>query len=158
MKKIIFLDFDGVLNSIEWYTTDNENRTKGSFDPECIRRLNQIIEETGAKIVLSTSWRSDPDIVDLVKAIGIKGEVIGKTDYLNNSFIVRGNEIKKWLSDNKLYTYSDPTLNRSPGFRYIILDDDGDMLLEQKHNFIHVDPEIGLCDADVEQAIQILNS
>jgi hypothetical protein len=49
MAKIIFLDIDGVLNA-------------GSQDepfilPECAQRLNRIIQETGAGVVLSSAWR-----------------------------------------------------------------------------------------------------
>ena len=56
--KIIFLDIDGVLNSIGWV-----ERTKGTayedkeIDPSKVRLLKQIIDKTDAKIVLSSTWR-----------------------------------------------------------------------------------------------------
>lgn len=40
---------------------------------------------------------------------------------------------------------------------YVILDDDSDMLLEQKDHFIRTDPYLGINEDDVEQAIKILN-
>lgn len=161
MQKLIFLDFDGVLNSNDWYT---KNKTKGDFDPKAIERLNYIVEQTNAKIVLSTSWRFDPNIYDKCKEIGIKGEVIGRTPSLryfastnnhSSSFICRGNEIAAWLTEfiekNQLHSchwqYDS----------YVIIDDDCDMLLSQKDNFVHVDYFKGLTKKDAEKAIKILN-
>lgn len=48
VRKVIFLDIDGVLNQ------DNG----GPKIEECfVKRLAHIVEETGAEIVLSSSWR-----------------------------------------------------------------------------------------------------
>ena len=53
--KVIFLDFDGVLNSEKYI------RTCGHYgviiDPSRMVMLKEIIDKTDAKIVLSTSWR-----------------------------------------------------------------------------------------------------
>lgn len=53
--KVLFLDFDGVLNSLPFlrrYTGDGVG-----LDPACMALLQHIVESTGAVIVLSTSWR-----------------------------------------------------------------------------------------------------
>lgn len=77
-KKYIFLDIDGVL------TTNKEimlNRTKFQtkypeakelhipypFNPDCVKIFNEIIEETDAKIVLSSDWRHHWDLEELDK-------------------------------------------------------------------------------------------
>lgn len=63
MKKIIFLDFDGVLN-----TEHNQNMLlyKGKawkdkhgafFDLKAVAELNRIVEETKADIVIESSWK-----------------------------------------------------------------------------------------------------
>ncbi len=53
--KILFLDFDGVLND------ENYVRDQGYFglilNPKNLLLLKRLIDATGAKIVLSTSWR-----------------------------------------------------------------------------------------------------
>jgi len=41
--------------------------------------------------------------------------------------------------------------------KYIIIDDDTDMLDEQLPFFINTDPEVGITDEDVKTAIKILN-
>jgi hypothetical protein len=52
-EKILFLDMDGVLNAHEWLGE------AGSCDVrhDCVLRLNRILHETGAAIVLSSAWR-----------------------------------------------------------------------------------------------------
>ena len=53
--KVLFLDFDGVLNS-DRYVRRHGN-TGLIIDPARMELLQRIIRETDAKIVLSTSWR-----------------------------------------------------------------------------------------------------
>lgn len=50
--KVIFLDFDGVLNAEADFC-----RHGVCILPPKIRLLKQIVDATGAKIILSTSWR-----------------------------------------------------------------------------------------------------
>jgi hypothetical protein len=67
MKRLIFLDIDGVLNSAQ-FRADNTNGegvviVNGTFDatshidPQRVARLNRLIETTNAEVVLSSSWR-----------------------------------------------------------------------------------------------------
>ncbi|HUU87672.1 MAG TPA: HAD domain-containing protein [Candidatus Glassbacteria bacterium] len=48
MNKIIFLDFDGVLNYRDRF---------GELVPSCVKTLSKLLIETGAKVVISSSWR-----------------------------------------------------------------------------------------------------
>ena len=57
--KILFLDFDGVLNSEKYVKNSNEFGVV--IDPERMILLKQIIDSTGAKIVLTSSWREHWD-------------------------------------------------------------------------------------------------
>ena len=70
--KIIFLDIDGVLNSENRFKElkaliEQGKRTEKALSrwhlpcKDTLRPLQKIIDETGAKIVLSSSWRRDPD-------------------------------------------------------------------------------------------------
>lgn len=49
-EKVIFLDIDGVLN-------DEEHTSESYLDSMMVGRLKRIIDETGAEIILSSSWR-----------------------------------------------------------------------------------------------------
>ena len=55
--KVIFLDIDGVLNC---GTTTELTKTGDRFvENKFIERLKKIVDETGAKVVLSSDWRYD---------------------------------------------------------------------------------------------------
>ena len=58
--KIIFLDIDGVLNSDEYFDKIknlNINGIENDIDISKIILLKKSLDETGAKIVLTSSWR-----------------------------------------------------------------------------------------------------
>lgn len=155
--KIIFLDVDGVLNNAD--DSDHHIHKGGCYfySPKCVERLNKITDATGAKIVVSSTWRLGKTVNELqlqFKEMCITGEVIDKTCQLNHLDGYRGNEILKWIKDNEVllghYYYNFKS--------YVIIDDDTDMLLWQKDNFVNTDGYKGLTDADAEKAACILNS
>lgn len=155
--KVIFLDIDGVLNNATCNYIDVEfgrfGRTREFIDRKCVDILNRITDETGAVIVVSSTWRigqSLEDLINLFKQIGITGKVIGKTDRLQEPYSLRGNEIYKWIDDNI-------EVSRWDFKEYVIIDDDSDMLLWQLNHFVHTDGQIGLTDKDADKAIEILN-
>ena len=174
--KVLFLDIDGVLNSENWFAyriycvknnmvnilmnfvdTDDRNikHKLTMLDDRAIANLNRIIEETGCKVVLSSSWRSSIEsenifTQNLLKLKGFKYEFYDVTPRLwfSDFSIRRGEEIKFWL---------DKESEKHEIESFVILDDDSDMLPEQMNNFIHVDGQVGLTDRDVLIAIEILN-
>ena len=54
--RIIFLDFDGVLNSVK-YDRERDITINTNLDESRLPLLKQLVDVTQAKIVLSTSWR-----------------------------------------------------------------------------------------------------
>lgn len=155
--KVVFLDIDGVLNSNDWYvkTREIDGQDSGDIDPEAIKLVNQIIEKTGAKVIMSSSWRVayDSSCARLYEKGLIPNIIIGKTPNFTHfcpsdsirETLCRGNEIK-YILDTENIT------------QYVILDDDQDMLYSQKDNFIHIDFMHGITKENVEQAIKILNN
>ncbi len=179
MEKTIFLDFDGVLNSNDWYVRRKDNYEMDAvenqypfyeFDPEAINRLNTIIELTNAKVVVSSSWRhgrSVEELQDILNFVGFVGEVIDKTDHLggiDGYTVPRGCEIEHWLKKkgfqriNWSIEKQQMYIDKSPVKNYIILDDDSDMLYTQKEHFIHTSWKSGLTDELMHKSIEILNS
>jgi hypothetical protein len=57
MTKVIFLDIDGVLNCRR---TSNPRSLPYVVDPALLGRFRRLVAETGAKVVLSSTWRYDP--------------------------------------------------------------------------------------------------
>ena len=165
-SKFLFLDIDGCLNHQEWYMSDDPNRGKGEFDPLCVARVNRIIKETGAKIILSTSWRTMPDVEDILVSVGFNREdIIGKTPYFAgfNRYpgVCRGNEIKAWLDEfcknnNIIWGWKNGVWSTNHKVTYVIIDDDPDMLYSQKDNFINTSYKNGLTDELTDKAIKIL--
>lgn len=158
--KIIFLDFDGVLNLIP----QGHDRFGGIFHPHLVDNLAHIISETNANIVISSSWRSDGigDMREMWETRGYPGIIVDVTPigrFMYSDELItghkRGYDIKYWLGLNKVNNY-------------VIIDDDIDMLEEQMKNFVKtsdnddhedcVDIGYGLTKKCAEQAIKILNN
>lgn len=53
MNPVIFLDIDGVLNGHNF----NEMAMSNIIERRCVKLLNWILLDTGARIVLSSAWR-----------------------------------------------------------------------------------------------------
>ena len=148
MNKIIFLDFDGVITT---YFSDWE------IDNDKCLLVKKICDETGAKIVISSSWRYSTvektiDEYNLHDWI-LTPYIVGVTEHLDMStgwdllsyFPQRGLEISEYINKSGLVQ------------NYVILDDDSDMLYIQKDHFIKTDTYKGLSEENVQQAIKILN-
>ena len=111
---IVFLDVDGVLNSIEYLTQMYKKlkrtlKQEEMLDPICINNLKEIVDKTNARIVITSSWKiCDLDI--LIKVFSKYNLQV--YDATINYGDKRGKEIREWLDNNK-------DVNN-----YIIIDDD----------------------------------
>lgn len=171
MKKIIFLDIDGVIATPQ----SIDESGLWTFTKDCLDLLGVILKETGAKIVISSSWRlhnveetkehfaehNFPFCDDII-GVTIRAYhyiVSGEDSKRPHLSIPRGVEIKQWL-DTNIYSDNGKDWNmKMPGvdFTYVILDDDTDMLLEQKDYYLRTKSRIGLTEEIAKKAIQILN-
>lgn len=99
--KVIFLDVDGVLNSDEYFDKIRNLDIQGierEVDIEKIKLLKKAIDKTGAKVVLSSSWRYTKYAQYLKELLSNYDIYVDSTPFIENE---RGLEIKKWLSDNQ---------------------------------------------------------
>lgn len=63
--KVLFLDLDGVLN----FWTRADSLTEGIADmwtgrclaPSCVEIFNQLVQDTGASVVISSTWKDRPE-------------------------------------------------------------------------------------------------
>lgn len=149
--KIVFLDFDGVLNSRTWMM-NNQHRVATNHmwlhetvDELAVARVEIICKATGAKVVVSSTWRRVHSLEKLRSILanhGFTGEVVGTTPTLGSA---RGNEIAQWLNTN------------GPIEGFVIIDDDSDMV-HLSHKLVQTQFEFGLVDSDVPKAVEVLNS
>ena len=135
--KVIFLDVDGVLNSMQ----DRFSQSLKTVDHLLL--LQELVDKTGAKIVLSSSWRGIPSLRKVVetKLKEINAEIIGVTKSLPES---RGSEIKDWLDSSP-----------EPIEAFVILDDDQDMDDLFDH-LVQTSTERGLTRVEMEEALEKL--
>ena len=99
--KVIFLDIDGVLNSDEYLDKVKNSDIQGierDIDVEKVKLLKRAIDETGARVVLSSSWRYTRNARYLKELLANYGIRVDSTPYIRDE---RGLEIKKWLSENQ---------------------------------------------------------
>lgn len=130
--------------------------------------VKEIVDKTGAKIVISSSWRHSTleSTLDYITTLGnafvhnvtflMPEDVVGVTDRIyyhkcsdkekHEYHVCRGVEIEHYL-------YEHPEIKN-----YVILDDDSDMLLSQRKHFVKTDTLRGISKKNVETAIKILNS
>ena len=93
--KVIFVDVDGVLNSDGFIDS-----VKGSqdIDIKTIRLLKSAVNETGAKIVMDTSFRYTKSFLKVQEMLLQNGILFDKTPFIDNE---RGKEIKQYLAEHK---------------------------------------------------------
>lgn len=150
--KILFLDLDGVVNHQEFYRRRaNDEVLKNlpyplcEFDPLVVNRINYILDETNnSKLVVSSSWRFDKHLQNIFDNVGFKHKIYDITPYGMGK--CRGYEIQEWLNNHKDTT------------NYVIIDDDSDILKEQRKHFIHTSELNGLTEKLTKKAIKILNN
>lgn len=178
MDRYIFLDVDGILNGdreysmlrkalrqagliphkgrIEDLKPENARREYllALLAPEMMDRLNRIIEATGAKIILSSTWRN-PDSIwgfdaeTLLREAGMQGDIIGKTP-VKMSMDSRGAEIALKIQEMGLAED-----------QYIILDDDittrdARKITGHKNRWIRTSAAEGLTERHLQQALEML--
>lgn len=161
-EKVLFLDFDGVINSQALFkmqsrkTLDERNGmpVNQSLCPVLCSNLQYIIDKTpGLKIVISSTWREIFSLVwlqDKLKSMGVDSSVvIGVTPSMMSgrgfSRADRGEEIQDWLDKHPEFT------------TFVILDDNfigGRM--EERGKVVHTEWEIGLTLPLAREAIHIL--
>lgn len=176
-EKVIFLDVDGVLNI---------NKDGSIIEKIFVERLAKIVQNTGAKIILSSSWRYGyvrhidktypyhsehvDCLIRTLRQYGLQIEGITPIPIALNGPSGRPFEIRSWLG------------NQANVKRFVILDDEtfwqwnwlGDFVVCTTHEgenqvrtfktpsgkeeeIRHKTYQYGLTDSDVEKAIEILN-
>lgn len=136
MKKIIFLDIDGVVNCCN---TRQRHRGFIGIDPYMAFIVGKIVLDTGASVVLSSSWRCFTDGRAEVEKQVVK--CIDQTPVLNSVGKIRGDEIKAWLDKH-------PEVED-----YVILDDNSDMLEEQMSHFYKTKWETGITEEIAQKVV-----
>ena len=142
--KLVFLDVDGVLVNRRSLMVRSGLNAKA--DPPCVAALNRVIAETGAKIVVSSTWRmaGDSRIKRHLKSWGVMGRVVGCTPVMRH--LNRGGEIQAFMD-----AWSSPKQIGA----IVIIDDDRDMD-HLSDRLVRTEFEVGFTEADADRAIAML--
>jgi hypothetical protein len=148
--KVLFLDFDGVLNNCEWMKKINWQdrpismfeKDKREIDPTRVKMISDLALEFNASIVISSSWRillSLEELKALLYGSGLdqRIQVIGVTPQDSRGF--RGSEVETWLK-NTHHTIES----------HVIFDDDGDFHKDQP--LVQTSWDSGLQEAHIDLA------
>jgi hypothetical protein len=173
---VVFLDLDGVLNSSKHLKSIKSDDTPNpvefefacdleplfeipchrsvilnsilSIDAKAVKVLNEILAKSGAKVVVSSSWRYSHPLEVLRRMLefrGFQGELIDMTatdlDRWGNT--CRGHEIQDWM-------------DRNPVDHFVILDDDEDMDYLKDH-LVRTAYAEGLTSEHIEAILRVLS-
>lgn len=166
-NKVIFLDFDGVLNSDETEIEPSSIHPYLYLEPRLAKLVQQICDRTEAVIVLSTSWRtrihaawagesylSLDELREALSHVGLTAELVDVTpdlareDYIGRAGMTiwrcppRHKEIAAWVEQHQPKSF-------------VILDDDINAGIE--NHFVHTLAVTGITQEDVDKAVEILN-
>lgn len=151
--KVIFLDIDGVLNSMQYWESiqdkeENLTEMESELDPQCLRNLKQIVDETKAKIVITSTWKRINKINRFKKYVPQYGlYVYDQTPCHPDGGGHRGDEIRQYLQEHK-----------NEIEKFILLDDEEFPDFNELTNYLVKTNFFanGLGKKHVEQAIQML--
>lgn len=167
-ETIVFLDIDGVMN-------DDSCDYSCGISKQHLLQLKRIVDETGASIVLSSSWRmsleSLNEVIDALHSEGIpfRGTTLesAAVEFVEKNFpnvkpksgvhVRYGLEYRKVVDDRGAeIAFWVTTHDVGP---FVILDDEVyDIIDYYPHNVVRTSMKTGLTDENVEEAIRILKA
>lgn len=149
--KVIFCDWDGVLNSVGSFIYNNRMNLLGlstiptheSFDPVACSNFQFILEELPeVMVVVSSTWRKHKTLSALKEIFNINHilpeRMIGTTPVAQSGY--RGDEIKQYLDQHPEVT------------EFCVIDDDSDME-PYLDRLVKTDSRNGLTFTDAEKVI-----
>ena len=143
--KLIFLDVDGVICC----------NGAGRLEVDKLKRISQVVEKTGAKIVLSTDWRRDPSLKAIITTAlsEVSCQVIGATRKGAPLKPIRPQEITGWL-DAFIEKGREVTEWVAVDDRELIGEIGGDRL---RGHFVNTSFASGLTDRAADRMVAVLN-
>lgn len=141
-NKYLFLDIDGVMNSVA------DNDLDGDICERNILLLKQIVDKTNCTIIISSAWRKMTNRYNNMchKLCSYGIEVYDKTPSIYEGN--RGDEIKSWLKSNNIEPIEELT--------FAVLDDD--KVPDMENHLVKTDYMYGLQQEHVDKVIEILNN
>ena len=146
---VVFLDYDGVVNTPMWDSTGEHCRYNSSFDNrvnnfQAVQWVSEFCQKYGYSIVVTSTWRFDSNYKDCLINGGLRDgvQILGKVPHLLDA--ERGEEIQKYLDNH-------PEVDK-----FLIFDDDSDMGNLVNH-LIKTDTTVGFSMTCFNAAVELHN-
>lgn len=153
--KVIFLDVDGVMISEESFLlTMALGGRMVFFSRKAMKALKKVVRQTGAVVVLTSSWRPMPGYAptrsyeQFCTALQRNGTPLhDRTPWLEDREHDRGDEIVTWMEEHQPEAW-------------VIIDDNDRFRShpELKERWVRIDPAHGFTPPDADKAIAILEA
>ena len=166
---MMFLDFDGVLNSHQSATFWHNKRDQSKWENEMYSSWQGTLKEYIAhefcpiamsnmeelcrrvpdlKIVISSTWRLGETVDTLKKILHVAPQIADKIIGVTPAGLKtsRGEEINEWMNRNIHLNIEE----------YVIVDDDSDMMPHQIEHFVNTSELHGFLYGDMQWALRIL--
>lgn len=152
--RVIFLDIDGVLNSGEWDVYVQSFIYGARFNScyllsqEMILRLQNVVFQTNAEIVLTSSWRTNERAMDALRRQLSLYHLSIKDTTVNYAYGNRADEVKLWIESHSNVT------------SYVIIDDYDDGFTQDEvlsTHFVQTAYAYGLTHEKAAEMIEILS-
>lgn len=153
MSKYIFLDIDGVLNSLEGLDNYETLSLKGEIiladqgwiEKPLLRRLHDLVYKSNAHIVGVSSWFILPEYINeiskalMLPILDITSDVSGSSQ--------RGMAVLKWLTEHNYNSEKD---------RFVILDNDTPELNMYYYPTVQIFGSCGLSENNIKESLVFL--
>lgn len=130
--RVIFLDFDGVLNTISWVHQRISLNLRSDLDSICTpldpvrcSRLQSLCDQTQAQIVFITGWRrhaSTEALTQVLRAGGVTAQVNGSIGLVPQGLRAVG-VLRTWF-DHRAVITREWLENHPEVTHFVVLDDD----------------------------------
>lgn len=140
---VVFLDIDGVLNTI---FTWGRRPHAAALEPARVARINTLCAETGAVVVVTSTWRRLFELDDLralLAGAGLTAPIVGVTPCLDTGH--RRDEIRFWVNSRP-----------EPPARFVIFDDDETAGIAG--HFVWIARSRGVEDWHIDRAREVLGA
>lgn len=151
--RVIFLDIDGVLNSEEWdryvqsFTYGARFNSGYLLSQEMILRLQNVVFQTNAEIVLTSSWRANERAMDALRRQLSLYHLSIRDSTVSYAYGNRADEVKLWIESHSNVT------------SYAIVDDYDDGFSNDEvlvTHFVQTTFAQGLTSEKAEKIVEIL--
>jgi hypothetical protein len=154
---VIFLDYDGVVNTPMW--NEDGTRCRYNFPKDnkvnnfqAVQWVSEFCQKYGYSIVVSSTWRMDSNYKECLVNGGLRAgiEILGRTeickdvkDSYTGIYVTRGVEIEQYLEQH-------PEVDE-----YLIFDDDDGLWEYQIEHLVLTDGTAGFTMNDFNKAVRL---